>query len=93
MSERDYTEETKEMQKSEAEDKDDDEYEKICMICRRPESVTGPMMNLPNNIYVCKDCMQKSFDAMTNGDIDYSRLMNIPGVQFLNIGDMEQQIP
>ena len=93
MSERDYKEETKEMQKSEAEDKDDDEYEKICMICRRPESVTGPMMNLPNNIYVCKDCMQKSFDAMTNGDIDYSRLMNIPGVQFLNIGDMEQQIP
>lgn len=96
MSEQDYTEETKEMQRSEAEeteDKDDDEYEKICMICRRPESITGPMMNLPNNIYVCKDCMQKSFDAMANGDIDYSRLMNIPGVQFLNIGDMEQQIP
>lgn len=98
MSERDYREEEKELEKPETEtekpeDKDDDEYEKICMICRRPESVTGPMINLPNNIYVCKDCMQKSFDAMTSGDIDYSRLMNIPGVQFLNIGDLEQQIP
>ena len=42
--------------------KDDDEYEKVCFICRRPESVTGKMINLPNNICVCNDCMQKSFD-------------------------------
>ena len=73
------------------------------------------MMNLPNNIYVCKDCMQKSFDAMANGDISVREVASviasgtsrslasvftryvlpepIPGVQFLNIGDMEQQIP
>ena len=27
------------------------------------------------------------------GAIDYSQLMNMPGVQFLNIDDMSQQIP
>ena len=42
---------------------------------------------------VCK----RVFDAMNNmnfgGAIDYSQLMNMPGVQFLNIDDMSQQIP
>ena len=73
--------------------KDDDEYEKVCFICRRPESVSGKMIELPNNICVCSDCMQKSFDAMSNGQIDYSQLMNMPGVQILNMADMEQNIP
>ena len=73
--------------------KDDDEYEKVCFICRRPESVAGKMIELPNNICVCSDCMQKSFDAMSNGQIDYSQLMNMPGVQILNMADMEQNIP
>ena len=71
----------------------DDEYEKICFVCRRPESVAGKMVELPNNICVCQDCMQKSFDAMTNGSIDYSQLMNMPGVQFFNMSDLENSIP
>ena len=36
---------------------------------------------------------RKSFDAMSNGPIDYSQLMNIPGVQVFNMADMEQSIP
>ena len=71
----------------------DDEYEKVCFICRRPESAAGKMIELPNHICVCNDCMQKSFDAMSNGPIDYSQLMNIPGVQVFNMSDMEQSIP
>ncbi len=51
------------------------------------------MIELPNHICVCNDCMQKSFDAMSNGPIDYSQLMNIPGVQVFNMSDMEQSIP
>ena len=39
-------------------DEDDSSYEKICFICHRPESVTGKMIDLPNNITVCQDCMQ-----------------------------------
>ena len=53
---------------------------------QRPESVAGKMIELPNNICVCSDCMQKSFDAMSNGQIDYSQLMNMPGVQILEYG-------
>ena len=71
----------------------DDEYEKICFICHRPESVTGKMIELPNNITVCPDCMQKSFDAMTSGAVDLNRLMNTPGVQFLNLSDLENMQP
>lgn len=37
-----------------------------CYICGRPESVTGPLMRIPNNICICKDCMQKTFDSMNN---------------------------
>ena len=33
----------------------EDEYEKICFICHRPESVTGKMIELPNHITVCPD--------------------------------------
>ncbi len=99
MSEQDYREETpeteaKKVETGEVEDtKKEDEYEKVCFVCRRPERTAGKMIELPNNICVCKDCMQKSFDAMTNGQIDYSQLMNMPGVQIFNMADMEQQIP
>ena len=68
-------------------------YEKYCLICHRPESVAGKMIDLPNHITVCSDCMQKSFDAMTNGSIDYSKLFNMPGVQFLNMTDLDNVPP
>lgn len=71
----------------------EDEYEKICFICHRPESIAGKMIDLPNNICVCGDCMQKSFDAMRGGQIDYSQLLNMPGVHFMNMSDLEQSIP
>ena len=74
-------------------DEKDDEYEKVCFICRRPESVAGKMIDLPNHISVCSDCMQKSFDTMNNGNIDYSQLMNMPGIQIMNMSDLEQAIP
>ncbi len=87
MSEKDYVETI--------DDNDDEEYEKVCFVCRRPESVAGKMINLPNSICVCNDCMQKSFDAMNNGQFDYSQLMNLnfPGVQFMDMSNLEQQIP
>ncbi len=87
----------KEIEKAEGtvEEKDESEYEKVCFLCHRPESVTGKMIELPNNMCVCRDCMQKSFDAMTSGQIDYSQLMNNlpPGVQLMNLSDLEQAIP
>ena len=75
------------------EDDKKEEYEKVCFICHRPESVTGKMIDLPNHISVCPDCMQKSFDVMNSGQIDFSQLMNMPGVQVFNMSDLEKAIP
>lgn len=73
--------------------RDDREYEKLCSICHRPESVTGKMVELPNNLYVCPDCMQKSFDLMNSGQVDLNQLMRMPGVQILNMQDLENMMP
>ncbi len=89
------TEEKKEVTVSESEEKkQEDEYEKVCFMCHRPESAAGKMIELPNHITICQSCMQRSFDTMTNGSVDFSKLMNsIPGIQFLNLSDLENAIP
>lgn len=89
------TEEKKEVTVSENEEKkQEDEYEKVCFMCHRPESAAGKMIELPNHITICQSCMQRSFDTMTNGSVDFSKLMNsIPGIQFLNLSDLENAIP
>ena len=52
----------------------EDGYEDICFICRRPESKTGKMFQLPNRITVCMDCMQKTMESLSN--VDYSTILN-----------------
>lgn len=42
----------------------EDEYEKICFICRRPESKSGKQVTMPGGITICADCMQKTFDVI-----------------------------
>ena len=39
----------------ETDDEKEEEYEKVCFICRRPESKAGKMIELPNNITVCQE--------------------------------------
>ncbi len=73
--------------------KEDDGYEKYCMLCRRPESIAGKMIEMPNHINICSDCMQKSFDVMNSGQLDLSKLMNMPGVQVFNVSDLDNMIP
>ena len=65
-------------------DEDNDEYEKICYVCRRPESKTGKMISMPNNIYVCPDCMQHSFDVINNSSINYDDIMKMMSNQSFN---------
>ena len=71
-----------------------DEYEKICVVCRRPESRAGKMIVMPNNIYVCQDCMQRTFDSINSSGISYDDMMkmsNMPGMgMFGNFGAMDQ---
>ena len=71
-----------------------DEYEKICFLCRRPESVAGQMIDLPNNIHICTECMQKSFDTMNQSNINYQDLMsNMPNIGMIDLSTLQNQIP
>lgn len=51
-------------------DENKDEYEKVCYMCRRSESTTGKMIKMTNNMYICADCMQRTFDLMNSGDMN-----------------------
>ena len=59
----------------------------ICYLCRRPESVAGKMIEIPNHIHICADCMQKTFDVMNSGDNPYMNLIGIPPTMYnINTG-------
>ncbi|MEE1314925.1 MAG: ATP-dependent Clp protease ATP-binding subunit ClpX [Faecalimonas sp.] len=73
--------------------KDDAGYEKYCFMCHRPESVAGKLIEMPNDLYVCQDCMQKSMNMMNNASFDLSKLMNIPGIQLVNMADLDSMMP
>ena len=45
-------------------DSDRNDYERFCYMCRRSESAAGKLIQIPGDIYICPDCMQKTFDSM-----------------------------
>ena len=70
---------------------DEKEYENYCYLCRRPESMTGKLIHLPNDIYICPDCMQNTFDTFSgNGGMQFVDLSNFDMSQFHMSG---QDIP
>ena len=77
-------------------EKKKDHSEKFCFLCRRPESKAGPMIELPNNIHVCTDCMQKSFNSMNQqfneGKFNYSDLLNMPNVSMIDLGSFQNPV-
>lgn len=54
---------------------DGDAYEKICYLCHRSESKAGKMIQLPGNMNVCPDCMQKTLDTINTSDINYDEML------------------
>ena len=71
-----------------------DEYEKICYMCRRPESKAGKMVEMPGNISVCTDCMQKTFDSIQGSTgMQYADLMKLSNLNFMNLSDLHGEIP
>ena len=81
---------------SEDTEKKRNKSEKFCFLCRRPESKAGPMIELPNNIHVCTDCMQKSFNSMNQqfneGKFNYSDLLNMPNVSMIDLGSFQNPV-
>lgn len=74
----------KELQTGEYEGKntgsdDGQEYEKICYMCRRPESKAGSMIVMPGNMCLCHDCMQKAFDSIMGSGMD------MPGIDMSKV--------
>ena len=74
-------------------DQEEKKQEKFCFLCRRPESKAGPMIELPNNIHICTDCMQKSFNSMNqqfnDGKFNYADLMNMPNVSMIDLSSFQ----
>ena len=69
----------------------ENDYEDVCFICRRPESKTGKMFKLPNNISVCNDCMHKTMDTVSK--FDYQGLLNNPAaMQGFDMNEMMKNI-
>ena len=74
-----------------------DKYEKICMMCRRPESAAGPMITLQKGVHICHDCMQKGFDTMAQSGPDLSSLLQnmpnltnsgMPNISFIDLSQL-----
>lgn len=76
---------------------EDDGYEEFCFLCRRPESQAGKMIELPNNIHICTECMQKSFDTMNNqmsgGRLNPSELFNMPNISMIDLSSLQPPVP
>ena len=56
---------------------DHDAYEKVCYVCRRPESKAGKMITMPGGMCLCHDCMQKSFDAIMKNGMDFLKMRQL----------------
>lgn len=78
-------------------DADDGEYEKVCFICRRPESKTGKMVRMPGNMDICPDCMQKAFNSLSSSNLtNYEELLkNYPGmgINMINLNELGMSSP
>ena len=80
----------------EIQNEDDDnkhEPEKFCTLCRRSEKQAGKMIDLPNNIHICSDCMQKSFDSMnqqmSSSNFNYNDLFNMPNISMIDLSSLQ----
>ena len=80
----------------EMDDEDDHEPEKFCSLCHRSERQTGKMIDLPNNIHICPDCMQRSFDSMNqqmnNGNFNYGDLFNMPNISMIDLTNFQNPV-
>lgn len=90
---KDLLEKEKQGRETSDENTKEDEYEKVCFMCRRPESKTGPMITLPQNIHICTECMQKSFDTMNNSNMNYEDLMShMPNISMMDLSSIPNQV-
>ncbi|HHT96862.1 MAG TPA: ATP-dependent Clp protease ATP-binding subunit ClpX [Clostridiales bacterium] len=59
---------------------DEDKYEGVCYICRRTESQVDKIIKISQELTICSDCLQKSFDTINNGKNPYLSAMGIQDI-------------
>ena len=64
-----------------------DGYERICYMCHRPESEVEKMITIPNNITICSDCMQRTFDQI--GMQGLSNMPQFPGMEIMGLAGLD----
>ena len=47
-------------------DENKDDYENVCYVCHRTESQAGKMVQVAPGLHICPDCLQKTFDSVSN---------------------------
>ncbi len=72
-------------------DNDKKPYERICYMCHRPESQVDKMITIPNNIILCSDCMQKTFDQI--GVQGFPNMPQFPGMDMMGMTGMGMDVP
>ena len=68
-------------------DKKESGYEEYCQMCRRPVSIAGKMMHMPNDLCICNDCLQKTFDSINSNNFPYMELLSLDPSMF-RLGDL-----
>lgn len=82
-------------------DEKTDEFEEVCYICHRPESKAGKMIKIPNNICICQDCMQRTFDSMNQSGFHLDDILGpfqntkgrMPNISMINLSDLQGMMP
>ena len=63
--------------------------DRYCSMCRRPESVTGKLVDLPNGMCVCNDCLQKTTDYIKGPSFNlgsiFQGLKDLSNISFMNL--------
>ena len=76
---------------------EEEEYEKYCFVCRRPESKVGKMITMMEGMYICPDCMQKTMDAVSANPLNLEKYMENsddlevpkgPKISMINLADL-----
>ena len=83
-----------ELENQEQDTKESD-YEDVCFMCHRPESKTGKMIRLTQDISICSECMQRTMDMMSSSNIDYTKMdfSKMPNISMINLTDLQNMIP
>ena len=80
----------------------EDEYEKYCFVCRRPQSKAGKMITMMEGMYICPDCMQKTMDAVSASPLNLEKytensddleMPKGPNISMINLADLQSLMP